>query len=236
MKKAAIVFSYIISSCLIIYLGGVIFLNNYFNNYFYKTPNFIGLTKKKAKTMIPNGTITFKEVGKSYSNLPAGEIFKQDPSLGKVVKRGRAIKVWVSSGKHSVVLPDFKGQQLYEVRNILEEQGIKIKNIAKVDSNLPYDSVITTEPFPGEIVNTEEGISILVSNRVLNKIVKVPDIIGYTLEDATKILNDNHLFVGNIVRKNTPSLEDDIVIGTSLDTGKNISAGTTIDLVVSGNE
>lgn len=232
MKRFYTIFSYIISLCLIIYFGGAIFLNNYFNNYFYKTPNLIGLTKSEAKKLIPKNTIIFNEIGKDYSKLPEGQIFMQEPRENKIVKRGRTIKVWVSLGENSMTIPDFKGKQLYEARNYLEEQGVKIKNITRIDSNLPYNFVIATTPSAGEIINTNEEISILVSNHASAKILKAPDLVGYTLEEATNILNENALFVGNIIEKHIPSLENNIVLNTSVEAGEDISAGSTINITI----
>ena len=89
MKKILTIFSYFISFCLIIFFGINIFLNNFFNNYFYKTPNFIGLNIEEAQKMIPKETIAITVVGKDYSNFPEGEIFMQEPLENKVVKKGR---------------------------------------------------------------------------------------------------------------------------------------------------
>lgn len=233
MKKIYIIFSYIISFCLIMYLGGTVFLNNYFNNYFYKTPNFIGLTKGEASKLIPKNTIFFKEIGKDYSKLPRGQIFMQEPHKDKIVKKGRVIKVWVSLGENSITIPDFSGHEFYEVRNYLEEKQIKIKNISRISSSFPYNSIITTSPQAGEIINAGDEISLLVSDKLSNSVVKIPDLIGYTLDEAKEILTVNSLLIGKIVKKNIPSLENNIVVDTSLEAGKKVQAGSSIDLVVS---
>lgn len=233
MKKFFIIFSCIFSFCLIIFFGTNIFLNNYFNNYFYKTPNLIGLTIEETEKMIPKGTVNIAVAGKDFSNLPAGEIFMQEPNENKVVKRGRTIKVWVSAGENYYEVPDFYGQQLFEVRSLLEEKGIKIKNISRTNSELAYNCVITTTPKTGEIVDINDGISILVSSKASSKTVKVPDVIGYTLNEATARIKSQSLFVGEITRMEVPGLEKDIVVDTNINAGSRVSAGSNINLIIS---
>ena len=233
MKKFFIIFSCIFSFCLIIFFGTNIFLNNYFNNYFYKTPNLIGLTIEETEKMIPKGTVNIAVAGKDFSNLPAGEIFMQEPNENKVVKRGRTIKVWVSAGENYYEVPDFYGQQLFEVRSLLEEKGIKIKNISRTNSELAYNCVIATTPKAGEIVDINVGISILVSSKASSKTVKVPDVIGYTLNEATARIKSQSLFVGEITRMEVPGLEKDIVVDTNINAGSRVSAGSNINLIIS---
>ncbi len=233
MKKFCIIFSYLISFCLISFFAAHIFLKYYFNNRFYYTPNFKGLTIEEAKAMIPKGTIDVVEIGKDFSNLPQGEIFMQEPSENKIVKKGRTVRVWVSEGENLFKVPDFYGQQLFEVRSLLEEKGIKVKEISRTDSNLAYNCIIATTPAKGSVVDMDEGISLLVSSRASSKIVRVPDIIGYTLKEAEAKIKEESLFVGNITKIEVPGLESDIVVESGVNAGNKISAGSNIDLVVS---
>lgn len=183
--------------------------------------------------MISNGVIEIAEVGRDYSNLPQGEIFMQEPMENKVIKKGRTVKVWVSAGENYFQVPDFYGQQLFEVRSLLEERGIKIKEISRTDSNLAYNCVIATTPAKNSIVDMNEGISLLVSSRASTRAVRVPDIIGYTLNEAKEKLKEQSLFVGEITKMEVPGLEKDIIIESSVNAGSKISAGSSINLVVS---
>lgn len=233
MKKFFIIFSYIISFCLIIYFGAEVFLNHYFNNYFYKTPNFIGLTINEAEKMIPKGTIEIEEAGTDFSSFPKGEIFLQEPDRDKVIKKGRTIKVWVSAGENYFEVPDFYGQQLFEVRSLLEERGIKIKDISRTNSELAYNCVIATTPGKGSTVSADEGISILVSSRASARIVRVPDVIGYTLNEAEAKIKAESLFLGTVTVMEVEGLESNVVVDMSINAGSRVSAGSSINLVVS---
>lgn len=210
-----------------------IFLDKYFNKEFYITPNFKGMTMEEVKGKLSARLITVKVEGKDFSKLPSGQIFMQKPKEKSIIKKGRVIKVWVSMGENYYKIPDFSGQQLFQVKRILEERGIKIKSISRTDYPLSYNSVITTNPRPGEFVNPKDGIIILASNRTSNKMVEVPDIIGFTLEEAKEKLEKKSIFIDKIEEIELEDLDKGIVVDTNLETNSKVSSGSSINLVVS---
>ncbi|MDP0494325.1 MAG: PASTA domain-containing protein [Fusobacterium sp. JB021] len=210
-----------------------IFLDKYFNKNFYINPNLKGMTVEEVKEKIPNKIIKVQVVGKDFSKLPVGQIFMQKPEAKHILKKGRTVKVWVSMGENYYEVPDFSGQQLFQVKRMLEERGIKIKNIARTDYPLAYNSVITTNPGPGEYVNSKDGIFILVSNRTSNKMVEVPDVIGFSLEEAKEILQKKSIFIDKVETIEVEGLESGIVVDTNLEIKSKISSGSNINLIVS---
>jgi len=231
-KKLQIGFSCILV-LLTLFFTMNIFLDKYFNKNFYVNPDFKGMTLEEVKDKIPKGVLQVEVLGKDFSKLPVGQIFMQKPEAGHIVKKGRVIKIWISLGENYYEVPDFSGQQLFQVKRILEERGIKIKNIARTDYPLAYNSVIATNPRAGEIVNSKDGISILTSNRTSNKMVEVPDIIGFSLEEAKEILKKKSIFIGEVETIEVKGLESGIVVETNLETKSKISSGSSINLVIS---
>ncbi len=233
MKKFLTIFSFFLSFCLIIFFSCQIFLKHYFNNYFYYTPDFKGLTINEAQKLLPKNTVKIIEAGKDYSDRPLGEIFMQEPEKDKIVKKGRTVKVWVSAGENYFEMPDLYGKQLFEVKSLLEEKGVKIKDISRTNSELPYNCIIATSPSKGNLVSADDSISILVSSRASTKIVRVPDVIGFTLEEAEQKIKNESLFVGEITKMEVPGLESNIVVDMSVSAGSKISAGSNINIIVS---
>ena len=129
-------------------------------------------------------------------------------------------------GENYFQVPDFKGQQLFTVKNLLEEKRIKINRISRTDSPLSYNCIIGTNPGTDENVNIKDGISLLVSGRSQNKIVKVPDVIGYTLVEAERFLKDNSIFIGKVEKVKVEGLEPNVVVDLSVGVNSRISAGS----------
>lgn len=233
MKKTLlVVVSCFISIIATTYFLGYYTLDKYFNKNFYYTPNLVGLTPSEVEGLADKDVIEVKVVGRDFSSLPEGQIFMQEPKERHVIKKGRTIKVWVSMGENYFQVPDFEGQQLFTVKNFLEEKRIKINRISRTDSPLSYNCIIGTNPGTGENVNIKDGISLLVSGRSQNKIVKVPDIIGYTLVEAERFLKENSIFIGKVEKIKVEGLEPNVVVDLSVGVNSRISAGSSINITI----
>ncbi|MBC2856666.1 MAG: PASTA domain-containing protein [Cetobacterium sp.] len=233
MKKISL---YLLSFCAIIascFFAYNIFIRIYFNQFLYKTPDFKGLTLQEVKQLNKGNVFNITIAGEEFSTFPTNEIFLQEPEPNKIVKRGRNIKIWVSKGSDELILPDFSEKNLIDVTAALQTEGITIDKVSYLISPLPYNTVIATSPAKNSKVRRGDSISILVGDIQENKEVKMPDLIGLELEDAKSEISRNSLSLGEISYKVTDYLDPNIVIETSQTTGKKITAGTAIDLVVS---
>lgn len=233
MKKKLTLFICFLFFVLALFFSARFVLDVYFNKNFYKVPDITGMTIEEVQDKISKRIFIIEEAGKDYSEKPVGEIFKQNPAADEIVKKGRKIKAWISLGENYYEVPDYEGQELFQVKRTLEEKRIKINAVSRVKSSLPYNHVVGTNPRKGEYVNTTDGISILVSDKTSSKIVKIPDIIGFEYQEAKKILEKNDLFIGNVEKIRVSGLEKDIVVETKINIGNEISAGSSIDIVIS---
>lgn len=233
MKKFFL-FLYAFSAFIIcLYFGAQIFLKVYFNESFYSTPNFKGLTLEEAKRMDKNHILDIKVAGNEFSSYPEGQIFMQEPTAEKVIKKGRNIKVWISKGSDQFTLPELKGKNLIDITPLLQKEGITIKKVTYMASSLPYNTIIATNPFSGSQVRRGDSLSLLVSD--LNSVVDVamPDVIGLEIEEAKSQLAKNSLSIGSITYKKVDYLDPNIVIESNRVPREKLKAGTVVDLVVS---
>jgi len=209
-----------------------IFLKVSFNKSFYSLPNLTGLNLEQIKKIDSINKVNIIIAGSDFSELPAGTVFKQNPSPEKTVKEGRTVRVWLSKGKDDYIIPDFTNKNLIEISAKLQEEGIKITKTSYTSSNLPYNTVLATTPSMGQSTQKNNGISLLLSNSNSVAFVEVPDTIGFTFEEATNELISKGLIVGTVQEKTIPDLEKGIVIETT-NIGETVPVGTIIDIVVS---
>ena len=231
-KNLLVVVSCVASVLASTYFLGYWALDTYFNKNFYYTPNVIGLTPDEVENLTNKNIIKIHVAGKDFSSYPEGQIFMQEPKEKHIIKKGRTIKVWVSMGENYFTVPEFEGQQLFSVKNLLEEKRIKINRISRTNSPLSYNCIITTNPGRGENVNVKDGISLLVSGRSQNRIVKVPDIIGYTLVEAERLLKENSIFIDKTEKVKIDGLEPNIIVDLSVGVNSHISAGSSVNLTI----
>lgn len=218
---------------IILGLGFFVGLQVYFNRFYYYTPDFTGMSYSEVQKELPSGTVNVIEEGQDFSDYPKGVIFKQDPGAEKVVKKGRNIKVWVSKGREIYKVPDFIGYNLLEVRADLDKAGVQSGTVAYINSNLPYNTIIATNPRVGSSLVKGQKLSFLVSKFENKAEVIVPELSGLTIDEAKTLLDRNGLILGNVTYVKILGLDSGIIVESSIKAKQKVSAGTTIDLTVS---
>jgi beta-lactam-binding protein with PASTA domain len=230
MKKIFLIISLFILFTISLVFSFKTFEAFFFNKYLIKTPNLKNLTFEEAGVLLHNSGLKLKKMGEEYSDVEEGRLYSQIPLPNKKIKRGRVIKVWVSKGKNSAVVPDFKNMNLLDAKVLAEQKGFDIKNISYVEHKLKYNRVITTDPPNGSLVSGKKEINFLVSLGQKEDNVRMPDIIGLGVEDARTLLKQNQIFIGNIKYIESINLEKGVIIESSIPLGDKIPAGSTVDI------
>lgn len=131
-----------------------------------RVPDVVELTPEKAvEKLIEEGLEAaeeFKEI--ASDTIEEGKVVKTDPVAGTLVKEGKVVTVYVSSGANSLTLEDYTGKNYIEVRAILENShqvNVTIEKKAVDDpSEYTASAIIGQSPKAGEKV-PEGGTVIL---------------------------------------------------------------------------
>ncbi|MGL6100756.1 MAG: PASTA domain-containing protein [Fusobacteriaceae bacterium] len=216
-----------------LYFVSQIGLKEYFNKYYFISPNLIGKNIDNIeleKTKLP---IKIIENSREFSERPAGEIFMQDPVAGKKIKRNRVVRVWVSKGSADLIVPDVKGLNENDAESIISSKGLRVGNISTISLPLAEGEVVSTDPAIGSGVLRGEKISLLVNENSNKSKVKMPDLLGVTLDEAKNILQENSLIMGKLTYKEFEGLETGIVVETSVEANRSTEQGAVIDIIIS---
>lgn len=223
-------------ACLIfIFFAYHVFIRFYFHDFLQEVPNVIGLTEKEAEKLLMKNDLGIKFMGEQFSKLPEGQVFLQNPKADAIVKSSRKIEIWTSKGENLVVLPNLVGMNFLTAKSLVEQQGFVVDKINFLPKDLPYNEVIATDPDLTESIAKGSKISFLLSGsgKETDLDLKVPDIIGFPLEDAKQTLLADKLAIGKISYKKIPDMEANIVLETGIPVGRSIDTNTKIDLTVS---
>jgi serine/threonine-protein kinase len=95
-----------------------------------------------------------------------GTVLASDPDAGQVVPEGSAVELVLSAGPSELVMPDVTGRELYQVRAMLEQLGLRVAQ-TEYDSTsvLPAGLVISQVPIAGMPVTVTDFITLRVSGR-----------------------------------------------------------------------
>ena len=137
-----------------------------------------------------------------------------------------------STQEQVTILPDFKGKDLEYVNKELERLGLKILVKSEYSDTVEKDYVISQSPAAGMEVSEGDSISIVLSSGPKQN--QVPNIVGLSLIDAERVLEQNNLKLGNVRYEYSDSYKKDVVITQTPSSGSGyVSEGNKVDVIVS---
>ncbi len=131
----------------------------------------------------------------------------------------------------SVTVPAVVGMEREEALLALQNVGLKVNLTNTSDPEVPAGIVISTNPVAGTELSEGDFVSVFVSAGPEE--VTVPSVVGATLEDATKRLEDEGLKLGEVVEEPSDEVEPGIVISQAPAAGTSQPPDTEVSLTVS---
>lgn len=198
-----------------------------------KVPKVLGMTFDEAKAELEKYGLKIENKGEvSSDDYEEGEIANQDPLEGNEVKQGDTIGVVISNGKGSVDVPGVTGKSVDDAVEALEDAGFKPNKTYSYSDTVKEDYVISQTPSSGSKGKEGDTITIEISKGA--EAVTVPDVTNnYKSEEQAKI----ELSAAGLSVTTKSAYHDEIpagiVIGQSIDAGKQVEKGTTITITVS---
>ncbi len=218
---------------LILYFGINIFLKVYFNRFTYITPDLSGKTIKEAEVIAKKGNLKLIDMGGDFSKYSKGRIYTQLPKPGRIIKRSRSLKLWISKGEDKVTLPDLSKYSLETAKVKLEELGLPIKDIVYTEKdNHSFHQVITSTPSAGSSIYKNQEVSLLINTKTAGSSIRVPDLIGLEPREAKRIIASKKLIIGQILYVSNSDLPKDVVIDMSINPGKKVPVGSVVDITI----
>ena len=244
--KGAMVVKGVLAAAIIVGLAvAVIYFLNYWNNRpeagddLLEMPNLVGQLYEDVIANEEYADFNIQVREGNDPDLQPGEIMKQDPAAGIMVKKDADVELMVNGGVGQVEVPDVVTDHmtLEEAQQAIEDAGLhsQVENVA--DDEVEEGRVISTNPEPGTMVDSGSTVTLRVSTGPAEERVTVPDgLVGDTLANVSAKLEEAGLVVGNVNRDDTSTLTVDTVISLSPNEGSEISKGSTVDITVSSGK
>ena len=167
---------------------------------------------------------------------PDGVIIDQDPPSGsKKVKSNSTIVLKVNSSGISLMVPKVVGMTYDEAKSKILNAGFNPEVVYITDSSVPADVVKAVDPPENSKVSSGSTVKIYV-NKGNSQNVKIPNVVGKSLEDAKSEILSQNLSVSSDIKYENSDKEKDTVILTDPLPGISVSSGSSVKLVVSSGE
>lgn len=204
----------------------------------FSLPDVEGMTIVEADPILREAELEMEITSEEYHpDKPTGTILSQFPSGGTMVKIGRSVKVVISRGQKAVVVPDLRGFSIRQAKLTLETEGFVLGDMQWTSTDsLPEKVVVFTYPSAGTKIPYGSDVNLMVNQGPYQRTIFVPRLIGLSLEEAQKRLEDKGLAVGLITEKVNENFLPQTVLEQSEDPGTELLPGEEVDLIVSSTD
>lgn len=130
----------------------------------FEIPKVVGNPAATARDMLTaRGLFVDPDSSYEYSDAPEGNVIRQSPEAGSMVKKGDTVKLTISMGIQQVQVPDLRKQTQEKAEEMLAASQLTGDVTTEYDDTVPEGSVISQTPQPGSSVNVGSKVDYVVS-------------------------------------------------------------------------
>lgn len=225
----AVATSILVVALVLFMVGKVIMSQMEQNNKEFIVGDYVGMNYKDVVRMLENNNIRVNLVEKYNDNVPEGEIFYQDRGEGETLIPGEfsEIEIHVSKGPEYFEIPDFRRTDYRQAGSILRENGLLVVEELEYSDTVAIDYVIRTDPPMNVKVKNGDTVVLYRSIGPEIRTTKVPDLIGKTRVEATALITERKLKVGEVYPEDMASVVDKVTRQVP-EPGIEVNEGTAI--------
>lgn len=164
-----------------------------------KVPDLLNKSPDEIKKELNELGLGVGKGGEEASeSVEEGKICRQEPEAGAMVDKNTQVKYYISTGKAAkdVTIPSgLVGESLSEVEDTLQQLKLEYKIEKELSEDVEVGKVISLDPGEGSTVPEGTEVTIVVSKGEGDKMVKIPNLVGYTKEEGVESLTNSGLIV-----------------------------------------
>jgi serine/threonine-protein kinase len=198
-------------------------------------PDLQGKSVNEASALLAEADLDLKvEDGRRLDQkVPSGHILSQEPQAGLNTRRDRSVRVWVSAGPRSSVIPPLVGESERLATIRIQQDGLELASLAEIRSSeaeYPRETVVAQTPPPK---STGARVALLVNRGERGETYVMPDLIGVNGDRAADVLRASGFRIAVVGDHPYPGVPSGIVLRQSPQAGFEIARGDSISLEVS---
>lgn len=196
-----------------------------------EVPDFSGLTRVQIEMKYPKLNIVFDE--KYDDKAEEDEVISQSPSPGTKIKKADEITVEISLGGKLVEVDDYTGRSYDDAKTLIEKQGLVPEMVYDDSETIARNCVISTIPSARTMVEKGSKVICYVSLGSAEQEIHMPDFVGMTIEEATKLATENNIMF-SITYDDESTEEPGKVIKQGIDPERIVEPNTRVEITIAG--
>ena len=196
-------------------------------------PPLAGKTVNDASSVLAEAGLSLKvEEGRKVDpKVPAGQILVQEPAAGERTRRQRSVRVWLSAGPRSTIVPALVGESERTAQLRVTQEGFTMGPGAEIRSADYATGTIVSQSPPAK--SKADSIALLVNRGERGVTYVMPDLIGVNGDRASDVLRARGFRVAVVGDHPYPGVPGGIVLRQSPQAGFQIAPGEPISIEVS---
>jgi serine/threonine-protein kinase len=181
--------------------GYFVFLQVNKGGRYVSVPQVTDLPVTQAALLIANAGLELGEQENiPHSVVPKFHVIAQRPAAGRIVRTGRKVYLTVSMGEDYLQVPDLRKRLRSDAEKLLRNAGFELGTVARVQSELRWDTVLAQDPPPGQSAAAGAQVHLLLSAGTEKGSMLMPDLRNKHVTDMVRIMAPyNVILVPNIV-------------------------------------
>jgi serine/threonine-protein kinase len=198
-----------------------------------EVPGLTGRSVNEASSLLAEAGLSLKvEEGRRVdAKVPAGQIVAQEPQEGVRTRLERSVKVWVSAGPRSTIVPALVGESDRTAQMRVQHEGFAVRSISEIrSSDYAAGTIVAQNPPPR---STSNEIALLVNHGERGSTYVMPDLIGVNGDRAADLLRARGFRVAVVGDHPYPGVPAGVVLRQNPQAGFQIAPGEAISIEVS---
>ena len=171
-------------------------------------PDLVGMKISKVEKTLKQKKLrytVFDTTDVQDKSVPPLSVMEQDPKPGEKVKEGRRVYITLNNPNEPIsTVPSISNNaSLRAVKNAISKARLKVGDIAYVPhkfKDLVLEMKLDGKTLrAGEKVPSMSEIDLVVGKGRASSMVRVPNLVGMTLENAQLTLDASNLLLGNVI-------------------------------------
>ena len=171
----------------------------------------------------------FEETSDEYA---MGQVTKTVPQAGKKRKEGDGVKIFVSTGKDTMMLSDYTGRNLEATKRFLEGYGFLPIESVEVFSDEPKGTILSQQPEADQSVIPEETELIFTVSKG-KELQSLEDLSGMSAKQIEDYAKRSGLKIHIVSEEYSDKVNKGHVISQKPSKGEKLEKGERVDVVVS---
>jgi len=167
------------------------------------------------------------------ASITANHVIFQEPEAGTVIKKGRDVRLIISKGAQTILMPNLTNLSHRQALIILETNDLDAGIDSRTyHSEIEKDHIITQTPYPNTAIRRNANVDLLISLGRRSQAYMMPELKMSAVSDAVIAIEQINLTLGEIKIKVAKGAPEDVVIQQEPQSGHRVIAKEVVNLLV----